>query len=1645
MQNSFRIRTEIGQDRVVNFQLDQNIEFLEILSFKIRQSDVYTLDCANYGVVAGRVTANNGFGIPNARVSIFIPLSEEDENNELITSIYPYKTINEKNEDGYRYNLLPYKPSYPGHIATGTFPSLNDVMFDGQASEVYEKYYKYTVKTNSSGDYMIFGIPVGSYTILMDLDLSDMGEYSLTPQDLIRMGMATEGQFDNNQYQKSTDLNSLPQIVSISKGLNISPLWGNIETCDSSINRVDFDLRDDVNIDIQPTAIFMGSIFSTASSKRIRSNCKPKDDFGNLCGLESGPGEILAIRQSFNKDDKGLPVLETFRVGKVIDENGAWVVELPMNLEYVITNENGDKIITNDPTIGIPTKAKYRFKVKWEQSSKISEQTKRAYFLVPNIREYGWDTNGVVDPFDSTTQNKLDLAKSYYFGLDWDGYANVDAAIKCEDTFYEFKSNKVYTVSSLIDQYRGGSNKGSFIGIKEIADTSCDSTTNKYPVNDGVRNFDFLYFVVSILLLLFSNTGRVLVIVYHFVKFIWNLFAVPLVYAVSIALPIVTAFLFLQAATSFPSVGLILGFAALGALATKATIEWFKIFKDVKNFRFQELNLPMITYPDCELCDCSGGDMERSDGGIPTGGLISQLANPALYKEGITAKVETLIKGDKTINKNQTRVDEMLLDSDNMVSLATEAYIGQIYDANKPNRFRALFSNIYLMPSTRAQVAAASLGLSPAERINKFNHRENYFKGNTRIGVTFASKFNLNQHNDNVLIVITSENRESGTLLTFLNFDKSKDINYISGYIATTKISAETKNQTINVSYANPSNPKSSLTKEYKLPYGVDIDKYLFPADIEFYQVLTGMTISEFKNKNKNKSENPGNDVSFMWECLKPRSTQLFIDHAEGKDPNTFYWENHIFSEVASGDDGVINYFNDFENQYVLILQRGVDPYSPLYENTYSLGNIFGFSDIDAIKITTNARLNIPIQPTQNYSIQEISNANEVLFDSYFLKPINTSIGFGPNQAYAFNTDANGYYSNSIMSDDSPTTGFMFFNFSGNLRGLQVGSNNLFRRGNILKIDGDYIRILNGYDLSDNLLGSSTYYVSNGMILDGKKSNFLKRLLRGEEVYSNTYITQTSFSENITNDNKLYVNNKTIFRTDRLPTSDYLDGASWSSTTVNGFYINKGQAAALQQNLGFATYEIVGSEQFADNPIPSSDTGYSPQDFSGYTVSENLLTTLNSCNNMVSLSCYTGKGVDFKVDETCSDKDSVENGCYTFAKRTLLDIPKDLRTYTEWINRFRFFYALCRGVVSEVFVNNWVNGSLFAFPIQTKIKYDNNNQAILDEESYCNDLIYFDKSTSNFYYRSSPYNRSKDSFVGRKVKKFEENKKNLLFPTTIMDLGYKNSLYGFNSDNFEYYSFVMNNLEPTSYGDNSDILNLFAISRITNGNFIKNLKNINDLFSRDYKKTDGDYSQLLSINSEFGVDKFSTEFYSMTNSANSEISIQYDKKDKPIIGIFYSSSQDDLQLKDYLTPGRVNFRTQTNELKPKYFGIKSQKVPFYQWAISGSTAFFGDETNTWYTATIISDEYQNLDRIKPDLASIKNSFNPKNTEKYFYNDESLLSYNNDRGYLYNSKNQATKYNNRKNIFAVGAPFYFYFGIKKGASALDIFKTKYLNE
>ena len=45
--------------------------------------------------------------------------------------------------------------------------------------------------------------------------------------------------------------------------------------------------------------------------------------------------------------------------------------------------------------------------------------------------------------------------------------SKLDEMIDCQDTFYQFSFNRVYTVSALIDQYKSGG-RGKFVGIKEI-------------------------------------------------------------------------------------------------------------------------------------------------------------------------------------------------------------------------------------------------------------------------------------------------------------------------------------------------------------------------------------------------------------------------------------------------------------------------------------------------------------------------------------------------------------------------------------------------------------------------------------------------------------------------------------------------------------------------------------------------------------------------------------------------------------------------------------------------------------------------------------------------------------------------------------------------------------------------------------------------------------------------------------------------------------------------------------------------------------------------------------------------------------------------------------------------------------------------
>ena len=69
LNKTIRIRTTPGgDDKHLNVKIEQSFDFLEVLSLKISQEDLYPNFCSNYGVVVGRVLANQGFGVPNAKV-----------------------------------------------------------------------------------------------------------------------------------------------------------------------------------------------------------------------------------------------------------------------------------------------------------------------------------------------------------------------------------------------------------------------------------------------------------------------------------------------------------------------------------------------------------------------------------------------------------------------------------------------------------------------------------------------------------------------------------------------------------------------------------------------------------------------------------------------------------------------------------------------------------------------------------------------------------------------------------------------------------------------------------------------------------------------------------------------------------------------------------------------------------------------------------------------------------------------------------------------------------------------------------------------------------------------------------------------------------------------------------------------------------------------------------------------------------------------------------------------------------------------------------------------------------------------------------------------------------------------------------------
>jgi len=508
MIQKHRISTNIGQDKKILLELNQNFDLLEILSLKFTQKDIYASVCSNYGVVCGRISVNDGFGVPNAKVSIFIPLSDEDSEDPVISELYPYRRVDDKSEDGYRYNLLPKRKQHGGHTPTGTFPDQLDIITREEVLEVYEKYYRYTVKTNDAGDFMIWGVPVGEQVLHVDVDLSDIGCFSLRPYDYIRQGEGVDKFKNSYEFKSSSDLDSLPQIVRFDKNIIVYSFWGNEDLCEIGITRSDFDLSE-VGVKIEPKAFLIGGTYTDAGNKNtINKNCEVRKKIGRKCDLTTKKGNVEAIRFTTEKDSNNRPILELYQIEEDIPDDGGFVFPIPMNMEYVYTNEYGEREITNDTNKGIPTAACYRFRFSLEDGS-VERVRQTGYYLVPNIREY---------PVSLIT---LDHVKSYAWSLNFDDYPTLavssdpdrgilyseDGSYYPRDYFYRFTYNKVYTMSSYHDGFFNGDRyiDDRFVGIKELLpaeEEDCSDEINTPPINFGFRNKTFTLLIADLKLTL---------------------------------------------------------------------------------------------------------------------------------------------------------------------------------------------------------------------------------------------------------------------------------------------------------------------------------------------------------------------------------------------------------------------------------------------------------------------------------------------------------------------------------------------------------------------------------------------------------------------------------------------------------------------------------------------------------------------------------------------------------------------------------------------------------------------------------------------------------------------------------------------------------------------------------------------------------------------------------------------------------------------------------------------------------------------------------------------------------------------------------------------------------------------------------------
>jgi hypothetical protein len=237
-------------------------------------------------------------------------------------------------------------------------------------------------------------------------------------------------------------------------------------------------------------------------------------------------------------------------------------------------------------------------------------------------------------------------------------------------------------------------------------------------------------------------------------------------------------------------------------------------------------------------------------------------------------------------------------------------------------------------------------------------------------------------HLDNTTVMLVKPDKKSslkaGTILSFQNPELSKDPNVTGGStnvfgtngITGASINNGTPNNPaiINVTWARPEGDGFNNTTTYLIDQvETDAQYAKYPMDIEYFQVITAITVGDYFNLHSPVAINNSNYYNERANSLRYR----ILDNV--MQINILKVNGHCWDTSLSGDSprniNPLTCYEDYLNQVIVIMNRGVDPYSSRGEIEYDLSILFGFLPDsngaprgEVVVRTNNYKLNIPIQ-----------------------------------------------------------------------------------------------------------------------------------------------------------------------------------------------------------------------------------------------------------------------------------------------------------------------------------------------------------------------------------------------------------------------------------------------------------------------------------------------------------------------------------------------------------------------------------------------------------------------------------------------------------------------------------------------------------